>query len=200
MQPQMQPLRSRQPGRHRPSVHRPDSGDIELWRALGVNRGVLGVSAEVMAHCRGGDQACDLVDLLPDLPASRRHGTSATSENRDKPDIQGSATRPRRLPLDQLGKPISGSGTPDHAPSCVSATVCNECGDSCNIRVVAPDLGDADDEPNFCVVNGTQTASTAGRAPRGLSLPPLGAPRRVSLSIVFQEMKASSDVPAPSGL
>ena len=44
-----------------------DSGDIELWRALGVNRGVLGVSAEVMAQCRGGDQVCDLVDLLPDL-------------------------------------------------------------------------------------------------------------------------------------
>jgi hypothetical protein len=44
-----------------------DSGDIEFGRALGVNRGVLGVSAEVMAHCRGGDQACDLVDLLPDL-------------------------------------------------------------------------------------------------------------------------------------
>jgi hypothetical protein len=61
---------------------------------------------------------------------------------------------------------ISGSGTPGRAPSCVSATVCNECGDSCDIRVVAPDLGDADDEPNFCVVNGTQTASTAGRARR----------------------------------
>jgi hypothetical protein len=34
-----------------------DSGDIELWHALGVNRGVLGVSAEVMAQCRGGDQS-----------------------------------------------------------------------------------------------------------------------------------------------
>jgi hypothetical protein len=34
-----------------------DSGDIEFGRALGVNRGVLGVSAEVMAHCRGGDQS-----------------------------------------------------------------------------------------------------------------------------------------------
>jgi hypothetical protein len=64
----MQPLRSRQPGRHRPSVHRPDSGDIELWRALGVNRGVLGMSAEVMAQCRGGDQVCDLVDLFPIWP------------------------------------------------------------------------------------------------------------------------------------
>jgi hypothetical protein len=28
-----------------------DLGDIELWRALGVNRGVLGVSAEVMDQC-----------------------------------------------------------------------------------------------------------------------------------------------------
>jgi hypothetical protein len=26
-------------------------------------------------------------------------------------------------------------------------TVCNECADACDIRVVTPDLGDADDEP-----------------------------------------------------
>ena len=76
----MQPPRSRQPGRHRPSVRKPDPGDIELWRTLRVNRGVLGVSAEVMAQCRGGDQVCDLVDLLPDLAGvgDRRrspHGT-----------------------------------------------------------------------------------------------------------------------------
>jgi Mn-containing catalase len=36
------------------------------------------------------------------MPESRRHGTSATSGNRDKPNIQRSATRPRRLPVDQL--------------------------------------------------------------------------------------------------
>jgi hypothetical protein len=35
-----------------------------------------------------------------------------------------------------------------HPPICQQAlTVCNECTDSCDIRVVTPDLGDADDEP-----------------------------------------------------
>ena len=61
LQPQMQPLQPRQPGRHRPSVRRPHSGDIELWRTLGVIQGVLGVSARAVASTEVRVTVRDLV-------------------------------------------------------------------------------------------------------------------------------------------
>ena len=87
---------------------------------------------------------------------------------------------------------------PGHTAAC-SATVCNECGDSCDIRVVTPDLGDAEDEPSLSAGESTQTASTAGRArrlcyPSSWRAAPCGP-----VSIVFQEKKSSCDVPVPSG-
>jgi hypothetical protein len=102
---------------------------------------------------------CDAQDTTERVAAfvHSTRGTDRTHRLTDSPT--------HRLTEFAIGASVV-SGTPGHAPSCVSATVCNECGDSCDIRVVAPDLGDADDEPNFCVVNGTQTASTAGRARR----------------------------------
>jgi hypothetical protein len=85
-----------------------------------------------------------------------------------------------------------------HTAAC-SATVCNECGDSCDIRVVTPDLGDAEDEPSLSAGESTQTASTAGRArrlcyPSSWRAAPCGP-----VPIVFQEKKSSCDVPVPSG-
>ena len=53
--------RPRQPGHHRPSVRRRDSGDIELWRTLGVIRGVLGVSARAVASAEVMITVRDLV-------------------------------------------------------------------------------------------------------------------------------------------
>lgn len=108
---------------------------------------------------------------------------------------EGFHHRPQRI-LHRIARLRGTPATHRH----VSATVCNECGDSCDIRVVTPDLGDADDEPSLSVGESTQTASTAGRA-RRLRYPlPLGALRRAGLSLLcFRKRRRHATYPHHPG-
>jgi hypothetical protein len=84
-------------------------------------------------------------------------------------------------------------------PACI-CYVCNGCGDSCDIRVVTPDLGDADDEPSFLVgESDADSPDSGGCVSPALSLPSWRAAPCGSVPIVFREKKASCDVSAPSG-
>jgi hypothetical protein len=72
-------------------------------------------------------------------------------------------------------------------PACI-CYVCNGCGDSCDIRVVTPDLGDADDEPSFLVgESDADSPDSGGCVSPALSLPSWRAAPCGSVPIVFRE-------------
>jgi hypothetical protein len=67
--------------------------------ALADNVSVTAVMSSATDHRR---HSCITARVALTMPESGEQGPSGTSENRDKPGIQGPAARPLRLPLDQF--------------------------------------------------------------------------------------------------